>query len=184
MRQAEKTAAPGDELWTLKPWQAVVLRETRGGWDVTTAFGVDTERYSTLPRRARRKPWRPGYPKGGSATTGPTNGNQVSATALEATEAEAPETAPHTVEPALKQSTIEEPSPAPDQALTDYLAGLLAAGYAADIDQTEAATTVVVETPEGRVVQAEARIRRRVDADRKRLRAEKLVRDLKHALAQ
>jgi len=95
-----------------------------------------------------------------------------------------PETAPHTVEPILEQVAIEEPRLAPDQALTDYLAELLAAGYAADIDQTEAATTVVVETPEGRVVQAEARIRRRIDADRKRLRAEKLVRDLQAALAQ
>jgi len=184
MRQAEKTAVPGDALWTLKPWQAVVLRETRGGWDVVQAFGVDTKRYSTLPRRARRKPWRPGYPKGGPAATEPARGDQDSNTGLEATKAETPETAPNTVEPAPEQVAIEEPSLAPDQALIDYLAGLLADGYAADIDQTEAATVVVVETPEGRVVQAEARIRRRIDADRQRLRAEKLVRDLKQALAQ
>jgi len=74
--------------------------------------------------------------------------------------------------------------PQPDWALKDYLAQLLAAGCEVDLEETGASTTVLVQTPEGGQVVAVARIRRQLDCARRRLRAEKLVRDLQAGLAR
>jgi len=181
MRKAERTAEPGDELWTLGPWQAAVLRpgplKARGQprfYDVKLATGLTQKRFSSLPRRARRKPWRDGYPTmpaPAETVSSPMDVSEVGQAIVDVSQSRPSPADSHTV-------------PQPDWALKDYLAQLLAAGCEVDLEETGASTTVLVQTPEGGQVVAVARIRRQLDCARRRLRAEKLVRDLQAGLAR
>ena len=197
MDRAERTAEPGDELWTLGPWQAAVLRpgpiKGRGRpkfYDVELAMGLTQKRFSCLPRRARRKPWREGYPRmpaTAETISSPIDVSEVGQAIVDVSELRSSPV----IKPSASQA-VEAPSapvdsrivPQPDSALKDYLAELLAAGCEVDLEETKASTTVLVQTPEGSQVVAVARIRRQLDCDRRRLRAEKLVRDLQAGLAR
>jgi len=106
-----------------------------------------------------------------SPTVTPSASQAVETPSTEAVDARAAVADSHTV-------------PQPDWALKDYLAQLLAAGCEVDLEETKASTTVLVQTPEGSQVVAVARIRRQLDCDRRRLRAEKLVRDLQAGLTR
>jgi len=205
MRKAERAAEPGDELWTLGPWQAAVLRpgplKGRGQprfYDVKLAMGLPQKRFSCLPRRARRKPWRDGYPRmpaSAETVSSPIDVSEVRPAIVDVSESqpspavtpsasqavETPSTGAVDARPAVADSHTV---PQPDWALKDYLAELLAAGCEVDLEETTASTTVLVQTPEGSQVVAVAKIRRQLDCDRRRLRAEKLVRDLRAGLAR
>ena len=197
MDRAERTAEPGDELWTLGPWQAAVLRpgpiKGRGRprfYDVQLAIGLTQKRFSCLPRRARRKPWRDGHPK--MPTTAETVSSPIDVSEVGQAIVDVSESQPSPAATPSASQAVEAPSapadwhtvPQPDWALKDYLAELLAAGCELDLEETGASTTVLVQTPEGSQVVAIARIHRQLDCDRRRLRAEKLVRDLRAGLAR
>jgi tetratricopeptide (TPR) repeat protein len=197
MDRAERTAEPGDELWTLGPWQAAVLRpgplKGRGQprfYDVKLAMGLTQKRFSSLPRRARRKPWRDGYPK--MPTTAETVSSPIDVSEVGQAIVDVSESQPSPAATPWASQAVEAPSapadwhtvPEPDWALKDYLAELLAAGCEVDLEEIGASTTVLVQTPEGSQVVAIARIHRQLDCDRRRLRAENLVRDLQAGLAR
>ncbi len=205
MHRAERAAEPGDELWTLGPWQAAVLRpgplKERGQprfYDVKLAMGLTQKRFSSLPRRARRKPWRDGYPTmpaPAETVSSPMDVSEVGQAIVDVSQSRPSPTVTPSASQAVETPSIEavdaRPAvadthtvPQPDWALKDYLAELLAAGCEVDLEETGASTTVLVQTPEGSQVVAVAKIRRQLDCDRRRLRAEKLVRDLQAGLAR
>ena len=186
LSESEAMAQPGDERYTVRGG-LFLLREgvAVGVWgQAPYSAGA---RVSTLPQRARRKPW----PAKVAARFAPAraaapalDAETVFAAVIEAVaevtaRAAAADLEAAVVKPAAcAAASLSAHAGAPDTHLRDFLAKLLAAGYEVDLDDREEATVVLVQTPDGREVTVEARLRRKAVHEQQRLRAEKLVRDL------